>query len=81
MPFEKWEKGYAKTLNVYTISVKEKEDGRVLVKFASTDLKKQEFVTKYFEGYWVVKDEGGNLKLYEAGIEEIKEPDYMWFYE
>lgn len=81
MPFEKWEQGYANTLNIFTYQFKDEDTNKVGVKFASTDLVKESFVTKYFEGSWLVKDEGGVLRLFEANIEEIKDPDYMWFYE
>ncbi|PIS21529.1 hypothetical protein COY33_00850 [candidate division WWE3 bacterium CG_4_10_14_0_2_um_filter_42_7] len=54
---------------------------KIRVKFASTDLVKENFITKFFEGIWEVKEENGALRLYEADIKEITDPDYIWFYE
>jgi hypothetical protein len=40
-----------------------------------------EIVYKYFEGYWDVKEITNRWQLWDPKIKEVKEPDYLWFYD
>ena len=81
--FEQWKKGYAPNLDttVIKIEVDPKKENIVNVKLATKDLLGDQFIRKYFEGTWEVKEIDRNLKLWWPQIKEIKEPDFTWFYE
>lgn len=81
--FDQWKKGYAPLLDttVIQISADPKIANRVLVKLSTKDLVGDEIIYKYFEGYWNVRQVDGHWLLWQPSIAEIKNPDYMWFYE
>lgn len=81
--YEDWVKGYTPNLDtsVLKIEIDEENKDLVKIKLITKDLIDDEILTKYFEGAWEVKEVDGNLKLWWPQIKEVKEPDWMWFYE
>ncbi len=81
--FEDWKSGYAPNLDTSLIKIEndEKKENFVNIKLSTKDLIEDEIVYKYFEGWWEVKEIDGNLKLWWPEIKEVKEPDWLWFYE
>lgn len=79
--FEKWQEGYKNTFNVVLSNIVDLGENRVGVKFSSADLVEEEIVYKYFEGIMKVVEINNEYKIDEHEIEEIKEPDFFWFYE
>jgi len=81
--FDYWKGGYNSLLDTTVIKIEEdktKKD-RVTVKLSTKDMVNDEIVYKYFEGYWDVKNIDGKWRLWEPKIKEVKNPDYLWFYE
>ena len=81
--FENWKKGYAPNLDTSVIKIEnDPEKENVLnIKLSTKDLIGDEIEYKYFEGWWEVKEIDGNLKLWWPQIKEVKNPDWLWFYE
>lgn len=81
--FNYWKKGYQSLLDTTVIKIDENKDkkDRVDIKLSTKDLVDGEIVYKYFEGYWDVRNINGKWRLWEPKIKEIKDPDYMWFYD
>lgn len=81
--YENWVKGYTPNLDTSVLKIETDEENKDLVKIKliTKDLIDEEIITKYFEGTWEVKEVDGNLKLWWPNIKEIKEPDWLWFYE
>jgi hypothetical protein len=81
--FAQWKKGYQPLLDTTVIKIEtdKTKDNVVNVKLSTKNLIDDEIQYKYFEGWWEVKEEDGNLKLWQPKIREIEEPDYLWFYE
>ncbi|MDP3726778.1 MAG: hypothetical protein Q8Q96_00500, partial [bacterium] len=78
-----WKQGYQPILDTTVIKIDEdkvKKD-RVKIKLSTKDMVDDEIVYKYFEGYWDVKNINGKWRLWEAKIKEVKNPDFLWFYE
>jgi len=83
MTFENWKKGYSPNIDTSLIKV-ENDQGKentVKVKLGTKDLVGDEIIYKYFEGWWEVKEVEKNLKLWWPKIKEVKDPDWLWFYE
>jgi hypothetical protein len=80
--FEQWKQGYSQQLDTTLIKIEDsgEAENRVDVKLKTKDMVEDEIVYKYFGGYWDVKDVDGKWLLWEANIEEMEDPDYMWFY-
>lgn len=70
--------GYDQTLQVNLVNseVDELNSDKINIKLISGDWVDGERVTKFFEGYWIVKDK----KLVESNIKEIEDPSWEWFY-
>jgi hypothetical protein len=81
--FNTWKKGYESLLDTTVIKIEEdpKTKNRINVKLTTKDMVDDEIVYKYFEGYWDVKEVVNRWQLWEPKIKEVKEPDYMWFYD
>lgn len=81
--FDYWKQGYESLLDTTVIKIEEDKDkkDRVNVKLSTKDMVDGEIVYKYFEGYWDVHNINGKWRLLEPKIKEVKEPDYLWFYE
>lgn len=79
--FSDWIEGYENTLQVELVlsRVDENNENKVEIKLVSKDWIDGELVFKYFQGYWIVIEEGNDLRLDESNITEIDEPDYWWF--
>lgn len=78
-----WKEGYYSLLDTTVIlsSVDVGNANKINVKLSTKDFVKGEILYKYFEGYWIVKEENGKYSLREPKIKEIKEPEYDWFWE
>jgi len=83
MTFENWKRGYQPNLDTSIIKIENnpEKDNLVNVKLSTKDLIEDQIVYKYFEGWWEVKEVDGNLKLWWPEIKEVKEPNWIWFYE
>lgn len=81
--YKNWVKGYVPNLDTSVLKIETdgKDENLVKVKLITKDLIDEEIITKYFEGTWEVKEVDGNLKLWWPDIKEIKDPDWLWFYE
>jgi len=81
-PFEEWKEGYKNTLNIiiYVVEEDEEDENTVFVKFSSADLVDEDIVYHFFEGTVKVVEINGHLKLNDAEIKEIKDPEWDWFY-
>jgi len=81
--FSYWKKGYEPLLDTTVIKIEEdpKKENRINVKLSTKDLVKDEIVYKYFEGYWDVREVKASWLLWEPLIKEVKDPDYVWFWE
>lgn len=81
--FNTWKKGYESLLDTTVIKIEEdpKTKNRINVKLTTKDMVDDEIVYKYFEGYWDVKEVVNRWQLWDPKIKEVKEPDYMWFYD
>lgn len=87
--FEDWSAGYSQTLHSSLISttVDEEEENKVNIKLESQDWVDGELVTKYYGGYWVVRNvlseaEGNeDLKLHQSQINTVQDPGWDWFYD
>jgi len=58
----------------------EEDENTVFVKFSSADLVDEDIVYHFFEGTVKVVEINGHLKLNDAEIKEIKDPEWDWFY-
>ena len=78
--YDNWIRGYATNLDTSVISLKADIDNpmKVYVKLSTKDLIEDEIIYKYFEGFWVVKEEGKKYLLNDPDIKEVDEPDYLW---
>ncbi|OGK25659.1 hypothetical protein A3C25_02525 [Candidatus Roizmanbacteria bacterium RIFCSPHIGHO2_02_FULL_38_11] len=83
MTFENWKKGYSPNIDTSLLKIENDpdKDNVVKIKLGTKDLVGDEIVYKYFEGWWEVKEIDGNLKLWWPEIKEVKNPDWLWFYE
>ncbi|MDP3726725.1 MAG: trypsin-like peptidase domain-containing protein [bacterium] len=81
--FDYWKQGYAPLLDTTVIKIEEDKDkkDRINIKLSTKDMVDDEIVYKYFEGYWDVNNINGKWRLWEPKIKEVKNPDYLWFYE
>lgn len=81
--FDQWKKGYTSNMDTSVLKIENDplRENFVKIKLSTKDLIGDAVVYKYFEGTWEVKEIDGNLKLWSAGIKEVKDPDIMWFYE
>jgi hypothetical protein len=79
--FEHWERGYRPLLDNSLITIKPDKQiaNRILIKLATKDLIDDEIVTKFFEGYWDVRQINGKWLLWHPRIREVKEPEEDWF--
>ena len=81
--YEEWIRGYQNTLQVDLVlsRVDEGDENRVDVRLYSSDWREDNLIYKYFEGYWDIVEEDGELKLDTSNIRELEEtPDYYWAY-
>lgn len=71
--------GYQQTLQVELLmsKVDPQNENKVMIKLMTDDWVDGDLVTKYFEGYWIVKDK----KLSESNIKEVTDPEFWWWYE
>ncbi|OGK21380.1 hypothetical protein A3C98_00890 [Candidatus Roizmanbacteria bacterium RIFCSPHIGHO2_02_FULL_37_15] len=81
--FENWKKGYQPNLDTTVLKIEEDPEkaNKVNIKLATKDLADDQIVYKYFEGWWEVKEIGGQLKLWWPNIREVADPSWLWFYE
>ena len=81
--FTTWKKGYESLLDTTVIKIENDTTvkDRVNVKLSTKDMVDGEIVYKYFEGYWDVKEITNRWQLWDPKIKEVKEPDYLWFYD
>ena len=81
--FDYWIKGYKPLLDTTVIKIEEdiQKENRINVKLSTKDMVDGEIVYKYFEGYWDVKEVTNRWLLWDPEIKEVKDPDFMWFYE
>lgn len=81
--FDYWRKGYKPLLDTTVIKIEEdiQKENRINVKLSTKDMVDGEIVYKYFEGYWDVKEVTNRWLLWDPEIKEVKDPDFMWFYE
>jgi hypothetical protein len=81
--FTTWKKGYESLLDTTVIKIENDPTvkDRVNVKLSTKDMVDGEIVYKYFEGYWDVKEVTNRWQLWDPKIKEVKEPDYLWFYD
>jgi len=81
--FDYWKSGYEPLLDTTVIKIEDDNDkkDRVTIKLSTKDLVDDEIVYKYFEGFWDVKDVDGKWLLWDPEIKEVKDPDFIWFYE
>ncbi len=81
--FNTWKKGYSSLLDTTVIKIEDdpKKENKINIKLTTADMVDGEIVYKYFEGYWNVKEVGNRWLLWDAKIKEVKNPDYLWFYE
>jgi hypothetical protein len=81
--FTTWKKGYESLLDTTVIKIENDPTvkDRVNVKLSTKDMVDGEIVYKYFEGYWDVKEVTNRWQLWDPKIKEVKEPDYLWYYD
>ena len=80
---EHFKKGYEPNLDTSVVSIKldPMKENFVNVKLSTKDLIDDEIVSKFFEGYWEVKNIEGKWLLWDPEIKEVKDPGYGWFYD
>ena len=81
--FEEWTNRFKDILDVdvYKSEMVEKSKDTVLVKFDTKNWVDNEVEYHYYEGTWQTILEDGVYSMLKSNIKEVKDPDYLWFYE
>lgn len=80
--YDYWVSGYKDLLDTTVIKIEQGEsENFVKVRLATKNLTDGDIVYKYFEGQWEVRKVKDKWQLWDAKIKEVKEPDYLWFYD
>lgn len=78
--YDQWIEGYKPLLDTSVLTIQEDKTvkNRVYVQLATKNLVDEDIISKYFEGYWDVKDIDGHWQLWEANIKEVPYLSYIW---
>lgn len=81
--FEEWTTRFKDILDVEIIKASKAEntDDTVSVKFGTKNWVDGEVEYHLYEGTWKTIFEDGVYKMLKSNIKEVKNPDYLWFYE
>lgn len=81
--YKEWQESYKNTLDTSILSIEEDEkEGKsiIKVKLSSKDLVEDEILYKYYEGTWEVRKVNDKWVLWLPIIQEVEDPDFLWFY-
>lgn len=79
--FEQWAKGYQPLLDTTIVDIAPDLEvpDRVRVKLMTKDFIDESIQTRFFEGYWDMRQVEGEWLLWDPEIREIEEPEMPWF--